>query len=80
MDPNIYSNMVIIGLVKSEGSMSIFNIKKKKIVSVIKCCNCGRKLGEYVKTAEIEDGTDDIYNVCPDCYKIMIDKISGKEK
>ena len=60
--------------------MSIFNVKKKKVVSVVKCCNCGKKLGTYVKTAEVEDGTDDIYNVCPECYQAVIEKVKENKK
>jgi DNA-directed RNA polymerase subunit RPC12/RpoP len=56
--------------------MKLFRRKKEPKAMV--CCSCGRKLGEYVKTAEVEDGTDDIYNVCPDCYDKTINKVLEK--
>ena len=75
--------------------MSIFNLKKpkKRRITIKKyheklsrckkdicCCECGIKLGEYLETKEVNEGTDDIYDVCPNCYDIVVNKMVEKAK
>lgn len=63
--------------------MGIFNLKKAKAEKILSktryCYVCHRKLGKYIETKEIQDGTDDIYDICPDCYPKMAVELIAKE-
>lgn len=55
--------------------MGIFNLKRPKVEKLLNkdhyCYMCHRKLGKYIETKEVQDGTDEIYDICSDCYPKM---------
>ena len=68
--------------------MGIFNLKRPKAEKILSekkekdiyCHFCGKKLGKFIGYGEeVEDGTDDVYDVCPDCGK-HFEELLRKEK
>lgn len=63
--------------------MGIFDFKKPKAEKILKkeryCCVCKRKLGKYIDTKDVEDGTDDVYDICQECYPKMAEQLKKGE-
>lgn len=52
--------------------MGLFGVKRPKMKNTVKkdiyCHFCGKKLGKVIGYGEeVDDGTDDIYDVCTEC-------------
>ena len=62
--------------------MGIFNPKRPKAEKILSkeryCYVCHRKLGKYLETKEVDDGTDEIYDICSDCYPKMAVELIAK--
>lgn len=65
--------------------MGLFKKKKTKAQEIlenhdIRCAICGRKLEPvHDLEEEVDDGKDDVYNFCPDCWPKAAEWVLRKE-